>query len=83
VFVVPPEVFDTFPWQPWQTVKGTDMQSMPAAVQKLQQWVMQLVLQPSPRASSSSGDAGSSGHSSRGNSGGGAVPLGCASMPPQ
>jgi hypothetical protein len=72
LFVVPPDVFDTFPCQPWQTVRGTEMRSVPAALQKLQQWVMELKVQPSPR--SSSDGSGSSGPSSGRNSGGGAQP---------
>jgi hypothetical protein len=72
LFVVPPDVFDTFPCQPWQTVKGTEMRSVPAALQKLQQWVMELQVQPSPR--SSSDGSGRSGPSSGRNSGGGAQP---------
>lgn len=68
LFVVPPDVFDTLPCQPWQTVRGTEMSSVPAALQKLQQWVMELQVQPSPR--SSNDGSGSSGPSSGRNSGG-------------
>jgi hypothetical protein len=73
VFVVPPGVFDTFSWQRWQSVKGAVFERVPLALETLQQWVMELKVQPTPRASSSS-----SGHSSRNGSGGGAVPSGTA-----
>jgi len=73
VFVVPPGVFDTFAWQPWQSVKGAISARVPPALETLQQWVMELKVQPTPRASSSS-----SGHSSRNGSGGGAGPSGTA-----
>jgi hypothetical protein len=76
VFVVPPGVFDTFSWQPWQSVNGTVLAKLPPALATLQQWVMELKVQPTPRASSSS-----SGHSSRNGSGGGAVPSGTTEAP--
>jgi len=72
LFVVPPDVFDSFPCQPWQPVKGTEMRSVPAALQKLQQWVMELQVQPSPR--SSSDGSGSCGPISGRNTGGDAHP---------
>jgi hypothetical protein len=65
VFVVPPGVFDTFAWQPWQSVKGAILAKVPPALETLQQWVIERKVQPTPRASSSS-----SGHSSRNGSGG-------------
>lgn len=73
VFVCAPGFVQCVPWQPWQTAQGKMMQKVPSAFQKLQQWVMELPVRPSPRSSSSSGGAGSSGPSSRRDSGGGAL----------
>lgn len=67
VFVVPPDVFDTFPWQPWLTGKGLVMKTVPAALQGLQQWALELQVQPNNLGGSSTGSSGrSSGHDSVG-----------------
>jgi hypothetical protein len=75
VFVVPPGVYDTFSWQPWQTAKGEVLASLSSTLEPVQQWVMELKVQPSPRGSSSSGGTGSGATNSRSGSAGGAAPV--------
>lgn len=51
VFVVPPKQFDKFDWQPWQSADGCELQAVPQELQSMQQWVMELKVQPSPSSS--------------------------------
>jgi hypothetical protein len=57
VFVVPPEVFPYFKWQPWLAAGGGRMQKIPQVLKGLTQWVMALKMEvPSPRSSDEGGD---------------------------